>query len=158
MSGVLRQRTAAEAAAAPRSAPGAVRRLCALLLARLRCRRASRRERCACSRSGCSTNSAGASVSSTEATTGAAGRAGAQLSLPASTAAPERVEGVAEGTLIFSGASLLSLAREDLRDARSLADARRLLRAALDQCLDGRPLRTREVMLAMRAHGAGRGG
>ena len=42
--------------------------------------------------------------------------------------------------------------REELADAQSLADARRLLRAALDQCLDGRPLRTREVMLAMRSH------
>ena len=60
---------------------------------------------------------------------------------------------MAEGTLVFCGASLLSLAREELDDARSLADARRLLRAALDQCLDGRPLRTREVLLAMRAHG-----
>jgi recombinational DNA repair protein (RecF pathway) len=55
--------------------------------------------------------------------------------------------------LIFSGASLLSLAREELADERSLSDARRLLKAALDQCLDGRPLRTREVMIAMRAHG-----
>jgi hypothetical protein len=64
----------------------------------------------------------------------------------------EPVDGVAEGTLVFSGASLLSLAREELVDAQSLADARRLLRAALDQCLDGRPLRTREVMLAMRSH------
>ena len=63
-----------------------------------------------------------------------------------------RVDGVAEGALVFSGASLLSLAREELADAQSLADARRLLRAALDQCLDGRPLRTREVMLAMRSH------
>ena len=63
----------------------------------------------------------------------------------------EPVDGVAEGTLVFSGASLLSLAREELADAQSLADARRLLRAALDQCLDGRPLRTREVMLAMRS-------
>lgn len=67
----------------------------------------------------------------------------------------EPVDGVAEGTLIFCGASLLSLAREELADARSLADARRLLRAALDQLLDGRPLRTREVLLEMRAH-AGR--
>jgi DNA repair protein RecO (recombination protein O) len=67
----------------------------------------------------------------------------------------EPVDGVAEGTLIFCGASLLSLAREDLDDACSLADARRLLRAALDRLLDGRPLRTREVMLEMRAH-AGR--
>ncbi len=59
---------------------------------------------------------------------------------------------------LFDGASLLSLAREDLGDERSLADARRLLRAALDQCLDGRPLRTREVLVAMRAHGGGTDG
>jgi DNA repair protein RecO (recombination protein O) len=65
----------------------------------------------------------------------------------------EVVVGVAEGPLVFGGASLLSLAREELADAQSLADARRLLRAALDQCLDGRPLRTREVMLAMRSRG-----
>jgi DNA repair protein RecO (recombination protein O) len=68
---------------------------------------------------------------------------------------PEVIDGVAEGTLVFSGASLLSLAREELGDERSLADARRLLRAALDQCLEGRPLRTREVLIAMRAHGGG---
>jgi len=71
---------------------------------------------------------------------------------------PEVIDGVAEGALIFSGASLLSLAREELGDERSLADARRLLRAALDQCLDGRPLRTREVLIAMRAHGGADGG
>jgi DNA repair protein RecO (recombination protein O) len=71
---------------------------------------------------------------------------------------PEVIDGVADGTLVFSGASLLSLAREDLGDERSLADARRLLRAALDQCLDGRPLRTREVLIAMRAHGGGSDG
>jgi DNA repair protein RecO (recombination protein O) len=71
---------------------------------------------------------------------------------------PEAIDGVAEGELVFSGASLLSLAREELADERSLADARRLLRAALDQCLDGRPLRTREVLIAMRAHGGADGG
>jgi DNA repair protein RecO (recombination protein O) len=65
----------------------------------------------------------------------------------------EAVDGVAEGPLVFPGASLLSLAHGQLDDPGSLADARRLLRAALDQCLDGRPLRTREVMRAMRAHG-----
>jgi DNA repair protein RecO (recombination protein O) len=64
----------------------------------------------------------------------------------------EPIDGVAEGTLIFCGASLLSLARHELADPRSLADARRLLRAAVDRCLDGRPLRTREVLLEMRAH------
>ena len=71
---------------------------------------------------------------------------------------PEAIDGVAEGELVFSGASLLSLAREELADERSLADARRLLRAALDQCLDGRPLRTREVLIAMRAHCGADGG
>ncbi len=65
----------------------------------------------------------------------------------------ELVTGEADGPLVFAGESLLSLAREELADPHSLADARRLLRAALDQCLDGRPLRTREVMLAMRARG-----
>jgi DNA repair protein RecO (recombination protein O) len=61
-----------------------------------------------------------------------------------------RAEGVAEGGLIFSGASLLALAREELDDPASSADARRLLRAAMDRCLDGRELKTREVMLALR--------
>ncbi len=74
-------------------------------------------------------------------------------------AGPEPVDGVAEGSLVFSGASLMSLAREELRDPRSLADARRLLRAAIDQCLDGYALRTREVLAAMREHGGeARGG
>jgi DNA repair protein RecO (recombination protein O) len=71
---------------------------------------------------------------------------------------PELLDGVAEGSLVFSGSSLLSLAREELGDERSLADARRLLKAALDQCLDGRPLRTREVLVAMRAHAGAQGG
>ncbi|HET7202702.1 MAG TPA: DNA repair protein RecO C-terminal domain-containing protein [Steroidobacteraceae bacterium] len=70
----------------------------------------------------------------------------------------EPVDGVAEGTLIFCGASLLSLARERLDDPRSLADARRLLRAAVDRLLDGRPLHTREVLLEMRAHAGRRDG
>jgi DNA repair protein RecO (recombination protein O) len=65
----------------------------------------------------------------------------------------EAIDGVAEDKLVMAGESLLSLAREELADAQSLADARRLLRAALDQCLEGRSLRTREVMLAMRSRG-----
>jgi DNA repair protein RecO (recombination protein O) len=73
-------------------------------------------------------------------------------------AGPEPIDGVAEGSLIFSGASLLSLARGELADPRSLADARRLLRAALEQCLDGRELRTRAVLREMRAHGMHEGG
>lgn len=61
-----------------------------------------------------------------------------------------RADGVAEGTLIFSGATLLSLSREDLTDPAACADARRLLRAALDLCLEGRELKSRQVMMALR--------
>ena len=64
--------------------------------------------------------------------------------------APVRADGVAEGELVFSGATLLSLAREELNDAAVCADARRLLRAALDRCLDGRELKSRQVMMALR--------
>jgi DNA repair protein RecO (recombination protein O) len=61
-----------------------------------------------------------------------------------------RIDGVAEGSLIFSGASLLSLANEDLHDPVARNDARRLLRAALDECLEGRTLGSREVATAFR--------
>jgi DNA repair protein RecO (recombination protein O) len=63
---------------------------------------------------------------------------------------PVRVNAVMENTSVYSGATLLSLAREELTDAAVCADARRLFRAALDRCLDGRELRTRQVMLALR--------
>ena len=67
---------------------------------------------------------------------------------------PVRVEGVAEGAPayngVYSGATLLSLGREELSDAEVCAEVRRLLRAALDRCLDGRELRSRQVMLALR--------
>lgn len=59
---------------------------------------------------------------------------------------------VGESTATYSGASLTSLAAEDLNDERSLRDARRLLQAALSVCLDGRDLRSREVMRALRKH------
>ena len=64
-----------------------------------------------------------------------------------------RADGVAEGNLMFSGASLLSLAREELADPASCADARRLLRAAYDRCLEGKELKTRQVMMALRRQG-----
>jgi DNA repair protein RecO (recombination protein O) len=63
---------------------------------------------------------------------------------------PQRVAGVADGGNVFAGASLLSLAREELADPQSCADARRLLRAALDRCLEGRQLKTRQVMHEVR--------
>jgi DNA repair protein RecO (recombination protein O) len=61
-----------------------------------------------------------------------------------------RVEGVAEGSLIFSGAVLIALSTEVLTEPGIRADARRLLRAALDQYLSGRELRSREVLGALR--------
>ncbi|MDY6949169.1 MAG: DNA repair protein RecO [Pseudomonadota bacterium] len=63
---------------------------------------------------------------------------------------PVRVDDAAESIVVYSGATLLSLAREELSDAAVCAEARRLLRAALDRCLDGRELRSRQVMLALR--------
>ena len=61
-----------------------------------------------------------------------------------------RIEGVAEGVDIFSGRTLLAVAREDFADPAVCTEARALLRAALDRCLEGKELRTREVMLALR--------
>jgi DNA repair protein RecO (recombination protein O) len=63
---------------------------------------------------------------------------------------PVAAQGVAEGTMVFSGASLLALAREELSDPVNCHEARRLLRAALDLCLDGRELKSRQVMQALR--------
>jgi DNA repair protein RecO (recombination protein O) len=57
---------------------------------------------------------------------------------------------VAEAPGAIYGRSLADLDAETWEDARSLRDAKRVLRTALDACLDGRPLKSREVMLAMR--------
>jgi DNA repair protein RecO (recombination protein O) len=61
--------------------------------------------------------------------------------------------GDAAGAL--AGASLLALAADRLAEPAELADARRLLRAALDAHLDGRPLKTRELLARTRGRGAG---
>jgi DNA repair protein RecO (recombination protein O) len=55
----------------------------------------------------------------------------------------------------LSGASLLALAEDRLVEPRALADARRLLREALDVHLDGRPLKTRELLSQLRGRGPG---
>ena len=52
---------------------------------------------------------------------------------------------VAEAAGALSGHSLISLANEELASARHLEDARRVLQAALAQCLEGRELTTRVV-------------
>jgi DNA repair protein RecO (recombination protein O) len=61
-----------------------------------------------------------------------------------------RTQSVAEGTLIFSGATLLAIASDDYADASVAANARKLLRAALERVLDGRELKTRQVMMDLR--------
>jgi DNA repair protein RecO (recombination protein O) len=48
------------------------------------------------------------------------------------------------------GQSLADLQAESFGDARAMRDAKRLLRAAIDACLDGRSLKSREVALALR--------
>jgi DNA repair protein RecO (recombination protein O) len=57
---------------------------------------------------------------------------------------------VAEAPGAVYGRSLTDLDAESFEDARSLRDAKRVLRAAIDACLDGRPLKSRAVMLALR--------
>jgi DNA repair protein RecO (recombination protein O) len=49
----------------------------------------------------------------------------------------------------YSGRCLLALQQETLGDPESLDVARRLLRQALDHCLEGRELRTRTVARSM---------
>ena len=57
---------------------------------------------------------------------------------------------VAEGPMMFAGSTLLALAREGFADPFVCSEGRRLFRAALDRILDGRELKTREVMRALR--------
>lgn len=68
---------------------------------------------------------------------------------------PVRTHDVAEGVLVLSGATLVALAREALEGPAECAEARRLLRAALDRVLDGRELKSREVMMALRTRADG---
>ncbi len=60
---------------------------------------------------------------------------------------------VADAAGAVAGHSLLSLATEDLSDAGELDDARRLLYAALTQCLEGRELTTRAVAKSIARRG-----
>jgi DNA repair protein RecO (recombination protein O) len=56
---------------------------------------------------------------------------------------------VADAAGALAGRSLIGLANERLTGARELEDAKRLLQAALAQCLEGRPLATRNVARAV---------
>jgi DNA repair protein RecO (recombination protein O) len=57
---------------------------------------------------------------------------------------------VADAPGAVYGQSLNDLDAGSFQTLRSLRDAKRVLRAAIDACLDGRPLKSREVMLALR--------
>ena len=57
---------------------------------------------------------------------------------------------VADAPGAVYGRSLTDLVDDRFVDARSLRDAKRVLRTALEACLDGRELKSREVMRAMR--------
>jgi DNA repair protein RecO (recombination protein O) len=66
---------------------------------------------------------------------------------------PQPCEAEAPGAV--HGRSLADLETERFADERSLRDAKRVLRAALDACLDGRALKSREVMREMRRRAPG---
>jgi DNA repair protein RecO (recombination protein O) len=55
----------------------------------------------------------------------------------------------------YAGRCLLALREDSLDDAQALDVARRVLRQALDHCLEGRELRTRTVARSMTRRGAG---
>jgi DNA repair protein RecO (recombination protein O) len=57
---------------------------------------------------------------------------------------------VADAPGAVYGGSLAALAADAPLDPRSLRDAKRVLRAALDACLDGRALATRRIMAGLR--------
>ncbi|HET7674686.1 MAG TPA: DNA repair protein RecO [Gammaproteobacteria bacterium] len=61
-----------------------------------------------------------------------------------------RVCGQGAGGLVLGGSSLLALAADRLDDERVLREVKKLLRAALDMYLGGKPLKTREVLRALR--------
>lgn len=56
---------------------------------------------------------------------------------------------VADAAGALAGHSLIGLANEHLSSTRELEDSRRVLQAALAQCLEGRPLATRGVARAV---------
>lgn len=66
---------------------------------------------------------------------------------------PVRVEGTGSGGLIVQGATLSDLTAGEFPDTDRMREARKLLRAALDQQLGGRRLKTREVLRGLARYG-----
>ncbi len=60
---------------------------------------------------------------------------------------------VAEAPGAVYGRSLADLEAEEFTDARSAHDAKRMLRAAIDACLEGKSLKTRECLVELRRRG-----
>ena len=63
---------------------------------------------------------------------------------------PVPVPDTQTGELVFHGSELLAIANGDRLDVEQLKSAKRLLRAVLNSSLGGRPLKTRQVLTAMR--------
>jgi DNA repair protein RecO (recombination protein O) len=61
--------------------------------------------------------------------------------------AVSRCDATAPGAM--AGSTLIDFAIEAFEDAGTLRDAKRILRAAIEACLEGRPLGSREVMMAL---------
>ena len=55
----------------------------------------------------------------------------------------------ASGDLVLSGAELTAIGHGDFAEPKILGAAKRLLRAKLNWCLGGRPLKTRQVLASM---------
>jgi DNA repair protein RecO (recombination protein O) len=64
---------------------------------------------------------------------------------------PRRVGGGTGGQLTVSGDTLLAIEAGRFENTNQRREARRLLTAAIDRYLGGRPLRTRQVLNALRA-------
>ncbi|HSN73313.1 MAG TPA: DNA repair protein RecO C-terminal domain-containing protein, partial [Steroidobacteraceae bacterium] len=62
----------------------------------------------------------------------------------------ETTPGVAEGHCLVSGATLVALAAERLDEPVARREARAILRLAIERCLEGRGLRSRDVLMSMR--------
>jgi DNA repair protein RecO (recombination protein O) len=54
------------------------------------------------------------------------------------------------GDLVFTGAELMSISSGEFANRQALRSGKRLLRAILHHQLGGRPLKTREVLAAMK--------
>ena len=62
-----------------------------------------------------------------------------------------------EGPMIFTGAELRAIARQEFRDPQTLQDAGRLLRQVIAWHLDGKELKSRKVLQEMRRAAATQG-